>query len=174
MAHSRRGFSLIELLVVIAIIGILAAILIPNLLGALGSTKETQTKMAIENIRAPMDEYKEKSGRAGRYPDRDTDNKNYTQMLVQQITDKGLFTFKDDALAPHPDTGQPQVGPFVMIDGWQQPIKYIPWANETDRTQGKNKKFYDMWSAGKDEEFGNEDDICNWSLKQLGPPDAQW
>ena len=48
--HGQEGFTLIELLIVVAIIGIIAAILIPNLLDALQKAKQKATVADIRNI----------------------------------------------------------------------------------------------------------------------------
>ena len=48
--HGQEGFTLIELLIVVAIIGIIAAILIPNLVDALQKAKQKSTVADIRNL----------------------------------------------------------------------------------------------------------------------------
>ena len=50
--HYSRGFTLIELLIVVAIIGIIAVILIPNLLDALQKSKQKRTVADIRDTGA--------------------------------------------------------------------------------------------------------------------------
>lgn len=57
MKNNTQGFTLIELLIVIAIIGILAAVLIPNLLGAQKRAYDTAAQACGKSIQTAQATY---------------------------------------------------------------------------------------------------------------------
>ncbi len=68
---ARKGFTLIELLVVITIIGILAAALLPQILGAPARARDTARVAAVAQIVTAIETY---NSDEGSYPDPDITN----------------------------------------------------------------------------------------------------
>lgn len=64
-AQGEHGFTLLELLVVLAILGLLAAIVGPQVIKYLGSSKSETARIQVKNIAASLQLYRLD---AGRYP----------------------------------------------------------------------------------------------------------
>ena len=138
LAPAQRGFTLIEVMVVVVIIGLLAAIVAPNLIGNIDRAAVTRAQGDIRSIETALNLYR-------------LDNFRYP------TTDQGL-----SALVENPgDAAAPNWKAYlnsVPSDPWNQPYQYV--------YPGRQGEF-DVFSYGADGQEGGEDidaDIGNWNL----------
>lgn len=141
VTNKQQGFTLLEVMVVIVILGILASLVVPNLLG---NKEKADIQKAISDIVAlenSLDMYK-------------LDNSIYP------TTEQGL-----EALT-HKPTGSPEPGNY-REDGYVKRLPQDPWRNDyLLLSPGEHGKI-DVFSAGPDGQAGTEDDIGNWNLQDF-------
>ena len=136
----QRGFTLLEIMVVIVILGILASLVVPNLMG---NKEQADRQKAVSDIVAlenALDMYK-------------LDNSRYP------TTEQGL-----EALVTKPQ-GDPAPRNY-KDDGYIKRLPQDPWGNNYQlMSPGEHGKI-DVFSLGLDGEAGTDDDIGNWNMDQ--------
>lgn len=139
-ATKQAGFSLIEIMVVVVIIGLLAAAIGPQVIGALGQAQSTQVQSDFKAIETSLKMYK-------------LDN------FVYPTTDQGL-----EALVSAPESDPAPKN--WRKDGYLPELPADPWGNDYLYTSPSDDgKPYEIYTLGADGLRGGVDeyaDVTNW------------
>lgn len=131
----RRGFTLIEIIVVVVVIGVLATLIIPNLLSRVGSAKQSVAKQKLASIEQAIQIFNYDYGRL-------------PQTLDELVTRPG--DIDADAWT------EPTIKAKDLEDPWGNPWIY--------RYPGQHGVF-DLLSHGADGQpggTGEDADVVNW------------
>ena len=135
----QAGFTLLEIMVVIVILGLLVAVVAPNVLQNQDRAMVEKARADISVLEQALDMYK-------------LDNHVYP------TTNQGL-----QALIKRPETGlQPK---NYRSDGYIKRLPEDPWGTPYVYIQPGEHGPFDLYSTGADGEEGGEDlarDIVNW------------
>jgi len=135
-----RGFTLIEIMVVVVILGILAALVVPNILGNVDTARATAAQQDIRAIESALDMYR-------------LDNFSYPttqqglEALVTQPADPGIRNWRPG--------------------GYLKKLPKDPWGNPYQYLNPGSHGEIDIFSLGADRQQGGEGinaDIGNWEL----------
>ncbi len=139
--RSMAGFTLIEIMVVIVILGVLGALVIPNIIGRTGAARVTAAKSDIRAIGNALNLYK-------------LDNFSFPS------TDQGL-----QALVEKP-TGLPEPKNW-NAEGYLDKVPKDPWGNPYQYISPGQHGHYDLSTMGADGAAGGDGDaadINSWEL----------
>ncbi|MCL1050305.1 type II secretion system major pseudopilin GspG [Shewanella abyssi] len=139
--NKQKGFTLLEVMVVIVILGILASMVVPNLMGNKDKADQQKAVSDIIALENALDMYR-------------LDNSIYPS------TEQGL-----EALVQKPNMS-PEPRNY-REDGYVKRLPQDPWRNDyLLLSPGENGKL-DIFSVGPDGQAGTEDDIGNWNLQNF-------
>lgn len=134
----QKGFTLLEIMVVIVILGILASIVVPNLMGNKDQADRQKAVTDIVALENALDMYKLDNAR---YP---TTEQGLEALVTKPQGDPAPKNYKDGGYIKRlPD------------DPWQNPYQLL--------SPGEHGNV-DVFSMGPDGQAGTDDDIGNWAL----------
>ncbi len=137
-----RGFTLIEILVVVVIIGILTAIVAPQVFGKIDEARVTKARQDIRTYETALDLYR-------------LDNFRYP------TTDQGLQALVTKPVDATAKNWRP--------DGYVKQLMQDPWGNDYQYVApGTRGGAFDLYSMGRDGQVGGEGldaDLGNWEAK---------
>ncbi|AXK52612.1 MULTISPECIES: type II secretion system major pseudopilin GspG [Pseudomonas] len=138
--NKQRGFTLIEIMVVVVILGVLAALVVPQIMSRPDQAKGAAAQSDIKAIAMALDIYK-------------LDNHQYPS------SQQGL-----EALVSKP-SGNPPARNWNP-DGYLKRLPIDPWGNAYQyRVPGARGTGYDLFSFGADGKLGGDGlnaEIGNW------------
>lgn len=141
--RSRSGFTLMEVLLVLAILGVISAMVVPQLMGRQQQAKIDATKLSIKSLEQALNLYRLDHG--GEYP---TSGEGLNVLITASSSDtKWKGPYLDNATS-------------IPLDAWENPLQY-QFPGQHHGADGKP----DIWSYGPDKANNTADDIANWSTQ---------
>jgi general secretion pathway protein G len=141
VSNKQAGFTLIEIMVVMVILGLLVAVVAPNILGRGEEARIGVAKTQLRNVSSALDLYK-------------LDNFNYPS------TEQGL-----EALVKEP-SGSPAAKNWNK-DGYLPSVPVDPWGVEYQYVSPGSEGAYDLYSFGPDQKEGGSEDGADISVHDL-------
>jgi len=141
--QAAKGFTLIEIMVVMVILGLLVAIVAPNIMGRSDQARVTVAETQLSNIANALDLYRLDNGH---YPS--------TQQGLEALVSKPSGT-------PEPKNWNPE--------GYMNSVPEDPWGNEYQYISPGVDGPYDLYSFGSDGQEGGEGDAADisvWDVEQ--------